>query len=72
MNTRKIILAAVSAMFISGLAAPAFAKDHVTTNEALFAPKTTTQIEPVALPQSVTATSTKTLAEQAFDLSDGR
>jgi len=72
MNTRKIILAAVSAMFISGLAAPAFAKDHVTTNEALFASKTTIQVEPVALPQSVSATPAKTLAEEAFDLTDGR
>jgi len=70
MNTRKITLAAASAMFISGIAAPAFAEDHVTTNEALFVPKTTTQIEPVALPQTVTGT--KTLAEEAFDLTDGR
>ncbi len=72
MNTRKIILTAASAMFISGIASPAFAEDHVTTNEALFAPKTTIQVEPVAMPQSVTRTHKKTLSQEAFDLTDGR
>ncbi len=74
MNTRKIILTAVSAIFISAVAAPAFAENHVTTNEALFAPKTTIQVEPVAHPQSFTNTRSKkkTLAEKAFDLSDGK
>ncbi len=72
MNTRKIILSAVSAMFISGIAAPAFAEDHVTTNEALFAPKTAIQVEPVAMPQPVTRTHKKTLSQKAFDLTDGR
>jgi len=74
MNIRKITLVAASAMFISGIAAPAFAQDHVDTNAALFAPKTTIQIEPVAHPQSYTNTQSKkkTLAEKAFDLSDGK
>ncbi len=74
MNARKITLVAASAMFISGIAAPAFAQDHVDTNEALFAPKTTIQIEPVAHPQTFTNTRSKkkTLAEKAFDLSDGK
>jgi len=72
MTTRKTILAATAALFIAAIASPAFAEEHVDTNAALFQTGTTTRIEPVALPQTVTATQPKTLAQEAFDLSDGR
>jgi len=72
MTTRKIILAATTALFITSIASPAFAKDHVEANEALFETKTTTQITPVAQPHTIIATQPKTLAEKAFDLSDGK
>jgi len=72
MTTRKIILAATTALFITGIASPGFAKDHVDANAALFETKTTTQIEPAALPHATIITQPKTLAQEAFDLSDGK
>ncbi len=72
MTTRKIVLAALTAMFMTGIAAPVFAEDHVDTNDAIFETKAASQIQPVSLPQIYVETQTKTLSEEAFDLTDGR
>jgi len=72
MTTRKSILAATAALFLAGIASPAFAEDHVETNEALFEAGTTSQIEPAALPQTIIKTHPKTLIEETFDLTDAQ
>jgi hypothetical protein len=72
MNTRKIMLAATTAMLITGIASPAFADGDLEANEALLNIGTISQIQPASQPQTYTVTVPKTLAEQAFDLTDKR
>ena len=72
MTPRKIALAAMTAMLMTGIASPAFADGDIDGVETIFETDATPQIEPVSLPQTYTQTQPKTIAEEAFDLTDGR
>lgn len=72
MNTRKIVLAAVTAIFMTGIASPAFAEGDIDGEEIIFETSTITQIEPVSSPQIIVETQPQTFAEKTFDLTDGR
>ena len=70
MTTRKIIVAAMAAMFMTGIASPAIADGDIDGVETIFETDATPRIEPVSLPQ--TLIQPKTLTEEAFDLTDGQ
>jgi len=72
MTKRKTLLAAMAAMFMTGIAVPAFADGDIDGVETIFPTVAAPRIEPVSLPQTYTETRPKTLAEEAFDLTDGR
>ena len=72
MTSRKIALAAMAVMFMAGIASPAFADGDIDGVETIFESDTADQIQPVSLPQTYVEVQPKTLAEEAFDLTDGR